>query len=125
MRQIFWTSLIIYLSCCIDKELYKAIEYLKSQVEVVPLPRMFHLRCFSEADLLELRRADALGSHGDGFNAAVGFVLDGFDGGFTGAAVGAVAGDVFPAVIDDVPLVVDGIVEKGVVPGAFIGVVGG
>jgi len=35
MRQKFWTSLITYLSCCIDKELYKAIDYFKSQVEVL------------------------------------------------------------------------------------------
>lgn len=35
MRQKFWISLITYLSYCIDKELYKAIDYLKEQVRVL------------------------------------------------------------------------------------------
>ena len=35
MRQKFWISLITYLSYCIDKEFYQAIDYLKSQVEVL------------------------------------------------------------------------------------------
>ena len=35
MKNKFWVTLITYLAYCIDKELYKAIDYLKSQVEVL------------------------------------------------------------------------------------------
>ena len=35
MKQKLWITLATYLACCIDKELYKAIDYLKSQVEVL------------------------------------------------------------------------------------------
>ena len=35
MKQKLWITLVTYLSYCIDKELYKAIDYLKSQVEVL------------------------------------------------------------------------------------------
>ncbi len=35
MKQKVWITLVTYLSYCIDKELYKAIDYLKSQVEVL------------------------------------------------------------------------------------------
>jgi hypothetical protein len=35
MKQKIWLTIIIYLSYCINKELYKAIEYLKTQVEVL------------------------------------------------------------------------------------------
>ncbi len=35
MKQKLWIALVTYLSYCIDKELYKAIDYLKSQVEVL------------------------------------------------------------------------------------------
>ena len=35
MKQKLWLTLITYLSYCIDKELYKAIDYLKTQVEVL------------------------------------------------------------------------------------------
>ena len=35
MKQKLWLTLITYLAYCIDKELYKAIDYLKTQVEVL------------------------------------------------------------------------------------------
>ena len=35
MKQKLWLTLVTYLSYCIDKELYKAIDYLKTQVEVL------------------------------------------------------------------------------------------
>jgi hypothetical protein len=35
MKQKLWITLATYLACCIDKELYKAIEYLKEQVKVL------------------------------------------------------------------------------------------
>ena len=35
MKQKLWITLITYLAYCIDKELYKAIDYLKTQVEVL------------------------------------------------------------------------------------------
>ena len=35
MKNKFWVTLITYLAYCIDKEFYKAIDYLKSQVEVL------------------------------------------------------------------------------------------
>ena len=35
MKHKLWITLATYLSYCIDKELYKAIEYLKAQVEVL------------------------------------------------------------------------------------------
>jgi hypothetical protein len=34
MKQKLWLTLITYLSYCIDKELCKAIEYLREQVRV-------------------------------------------------------------------------------------------
>ena len=35
MKQKLWITLITYFAYCIDKELYKAIGYLKTQVEVL------------------------------------------------------------------------------------------
>ena len=35
MKQKLWIALVTYLAYCIDKELYKAIDYLKTQVEVL------------------------------------------------------------------------------------------
>jgi len=35
MSQKLWLTLITYLSYCIDKEQYKAIDYLKEQVRVL------------------------------------------------------------------------------------------
>ncbi len=35
MKQKLWITTITYLAYCIDKELYKAIDYLKTQVEVL------------------------------------------------------------------------------------------
>jgi len=35
MKQKFWITLVTYLSYCIDKELYKAIDYLREQVRVL------------------------------------------------------------------------------------------
>lgn len=35
MKQKLWLTLITYIAYCIDKELYKAIDYLKIQVEVL------------------------------------------------------------------------------------------
>lgn len=34
MKQRLWLTLITYLAYCVDKELYKAIDYLKEQVRV-------------------------------------------------------------------------------------------
>ena len=34
MKHKLWIALVTYLAYCIDKELYKAIDYLKSQVGV-------------------------------------------------------------------------------------------
>lgn len=35
MKQKIWITLTTYIAYCINKELYKAIEYLKAQVEVL------------------------------------------------------------------------------------------
>jgi len=35
MEQKFWITLVTYLAYCIDKELYKAIDYLREQVRVL------------------------------------------------------------------------------------------
>jgi hypothetical protein len=35
MKQKLWLTLITYLSYCIDKELYKAIDYLREQVRIL------------------------------------------------------------------------------------------
>ena len=35
MKQKFWITLVTYLSYCVDKELYKAIDYLREQVRVL------------------------------------------------------------------------------------------
>ena len=35
MKHKLWIALVRYVAYCIDKELYKAIDYLKSQVEVL------------------------------------------------------------------------------------------
>jgi putative transposase len=35
MKQKFWITLVTYLAYCIDKELYKAIDYLREQVRVL------------------------------------------------------------------------------------------
>jgi len=35
MKQRRWITIATYIAYCIDKELYKAIEYLKTQVEVL------------------------------------------------------------------------------------------
>ncbi len=35
MKQKLWLTMISCLAYCIDKELYKAIDYLKTQVEVL------------------------------------------------------------------------------------------
>ena len=35
MKQRIWITIATYIAYCIDKELYKAIEYLKVQVEVL------------------------------------------------------------------------------------------
>ena len=35
MKQKIWITLATYLAYCIDKELYKAIDYLKEQVRVL------------------------------------------------------------------------------------------
>jgi len=35
MKQKPWLTLITYLASCIDKELYKAIDYLREQVRVL------------------------------------------------------------------------------------------
>jgi hypothetical protein len=32
MKEKLWLTLITCLACCIDKELYKAIDYLREQV---------------------------------------------------------------------------------------------
>ncbi len=37
MKQKLWITLITYLAYCIDKELYKAIVYLKTQAKVLIL----------------------------------------------------------------------------------------
>ena len=35
MKQKLWITLATYIAYCVNKELYKAIEYLKTQVEVL------------------------------------------------------------------------------------------
>jgi len=35
MKQRLWITIATYIAYCIDKELYKAIEYLKAQIEVL------------------------------------------------------------------------------------------
>ena len=35
MKNKLWLTLITYFAYCIDKELYKAIDYLKEQVQVL------------------------------------------------------------------------------------------
>ena len=35
MKQKLWITIATYIAYCIDKELYRAIEYLKIQVEVL------------------------------------------------------------------------------------------
>ena len=35
MKQKSWITLLTYLAYCVDKELYKAIDYLKEQVRVL------------------------------------------------------------------------------------------
>jgi len=35
MKQKLWITLVTYLAYCIDKELYKAIDYLREQVRVI------------------------------------------------------------------------------------------
>jgi len=35
MKQKLWLTLLTYLSCCINKELYNAIDYLREQVRVL------------------------------------------------------------------------------------------
>ena len=35
MKQKSWLTIITYLAYCIDKELYKAIDYLREQVRVL------------------------------------------------------------------------------------------
>jgi len=35
MKQKLWITLLTYLAYCVDKELYKAIGYLKEQVRVL------------------------------------------------------------------------------------------
>jgi putative transposase len=35
MKQKLWITLLTYLAYCVDKELYKAIDYLKEQVRVL------------------------------------------------------------------------------------------
>ena len=35
MKQKLWITLVTYLAYCIDKELYKAIDYLREQVRVL------------------------------------------------------------------------------------------
>ena len=35
MKQKIWITLATYLAYCIDKELYKAIDYLKEQVHLL------------------------------------------------------------------------------------------
>ncbi len=35
MKQQLWITLATYLAYCIDKELYKAIDYLREQVRVL------------------------------------------------------------------------------------------
>ena len=35
MKQRIWITLATYIAYCINKELYQAIEYLKTQVEVL------------------------------------------------------------------------------------------
>ena len=35
MKQDLWITLVTYLAYCIDKELYKAIDYLREQVRVL------------------------------------------------------------------------------------------
>ena len=35
MKQKLWITLITYLACCADKELYNSINYLKEQVRVL------------------------------------------------------------------------------------------
>ena len=35
MKHKLWITITAYIAYCIDKELYKAIEYLKAQVEVL------------------------------------------------------------------------------------------
>ena len=35
MKEKLWLTLITCLACCIDKELYKAIDYLREQVRVL------------------------------------------------------------------------------------------
>ena len=35
MKQKMWITLATCLACCIDKEVYKAIDYLREQVRVL------------------------------------------------------------------------------------------
>jgi putative transposase len=35
MKKKFWITLVTYLAWCIDRELYKAIDYLREQVRVL------------------------------------------------------------------------------------------
>ena len=35
MKQKLWLTLVTYLAYCIDKELYKAIDYLREQVRLL------------------------------------------------------------------------------------------
>jgi len=35
MKQKLWLTLVTYLAYCVDKELWKAIDYLKEQVRVL------------------------------------------------------------------------------------------
>ena len=35
MKQKLWITLVTYVAYCIDKELYKAIDYLREQVRVL------------------------------------------------------------------------------------------
>jgi hypothetical protein len=42
MKQKLWLTLVTYLAYCVDKELWKAIDYLKEQVRVLQEQQEIH-----------------------------------------------------------------------------------
>ena len=53
MKQKLWLTLVTYLAYCVDKELWKAIDYLKEQVRVLQEQQEIHA---AYRQLLQLRR---------------------------------------------------------------------
>jgi len=47
MKQKLWITLITYLACCIDKELYETIDYLRTQVVEVLIKK---IKCIERLD---------------------------------------------------------------------------